>query len=314
MRELDLLVSLHKAKGKDVDETLTKLALAQGMSKGHYHRKHKVWEAARNGEQYAIDLVKKLDTNQITVDKAYREVREHENLVKSKSARKIAEASGRKLPATSDLIFGDFVKVLDGIPDNTVDAIICDPPYPAQFLPEWKRLATFAARKLRPGGWLVAYSGQLHLPKIMSMFVEETQLVYYWTLALLHEGGGGSLLVQTVNMTNQWKPVIVYQKQHGDAKTGTVIKIANACSDLVSSPKREKEGHEWQQSEGGVARLFEIFTEKDDLVVDPFAGTATTILVGTQLHRKCIGAEIDEVTYQAAKLRLQTCLSRKVAP
>lgn len=46
---------------------------------------------------------------------------------------------------------GDFRQVLDDIEDDSLDAIITDPPYPDEFLPLWADLADFAMRKLRPG-------------------------------------------------------------------------------------------------------------------------------------------------------------------
>jgi len=55
-----------------------------------------------------------------------------------------------------ELHLGDFSLLADTLADGSVDAIITDPPYPADFLPEWDRLGATAMRVLKPGGWCIA--------------------------------------------------------------------------------------------------------------------------------------------------------------
>lgn len=73
---------------------------------------------------------------------------------------------------------GDFRQGCKRLADDSVDLIVTDPPYPKQYLPLWADLARVAARVLKPGGFLVAYSGQIHLATMMMMLSEH--LTYYW--------------------------------------------------------------------------------------------------------------------------------------
>ena len=78
----------------------------------------------------------------------------------------------------TELYLGNFTTALNFIPDGTVDAFITDPPYPFEFIDCWYELGIFAEKKLKPGGWLVAYSGQKYLPDVLSRLAK-SDLEYY---------------------------------------------------------------------------------------------------------------------------------------
>tara|TARA_R100000655_G_scaffold33594_2_gene66099 strand:+ start:5809 stop:6846 length:1038 start_codon:yes stop_codon:yes gene_type:complete len=204
--------------------------------------------------------------------------------------KKIEE--GRNKLIDIDFRLGDFEEVLSDMPDNSVDCIITDPPYPKEYINCWSKLAKFAKRVLKPNGFCIAYSGQMHLPEVIKRMNEH--LDYYWTFALYHEGQ--TQIVNGVNLICRWKPVLVYQK---DKK-----KIKNTFQDYFISESREKNNHDWQQSKSGVSYLIEMFTNPGDLICEPFAGSGTTILAAINKNRSIIASEIDEDTYNIAKANL----------
>ena len=74
--------------------------------------------------------------------------------------------------------------------------------------------------------------------------------------------------------------------------------------DYFVSDSPEKDSHDWQQSLSGIERLIEMFTKPGDLIVEPFAGAATTIIAAKNLGRSIIAAEICEETYNIAKTNI----------
>ena len=48
-------------------------------------------------------------------------------------------------------------------------------------------------------------------------------------------------------------------------------------------------------------RLIEIFTDEDDVVIDPVAGSASTLRACAELNRNCYGFEIKKDFYNKAK-------------
>ena len=47
------------------------------------------------------------------------------------------------------------------------------------------------------------------------------------------------------------------------------------------------------------------FTNKNDIVLDPFMGSGTVAAVSVELKRKCIGFEIEPMYCEIAKKRIQ---------
>jgi len=188
---------------------------------------------------------------------------------------------------------GDFRTVLDDIPDNSVDLILTDPPYLAEFIPLFEDLSLFASRKLKPSGLLITYAGQLHLPDEIALLSK--YLKYKWTSCLYHSGV--SRVVNGVNVINKWKPILFFQKE-------PTTKFEKTFSDYFISEKPEKSEHEWQQSIAVYEHIIDIFTEPGQLIVDPFLGSGTTAVACKKLKRKFIGSEIDENSYKLILQRL----------
>jgi 16S rRNA G966 N2-methylase RsmD len=59
---------------------------------------------------------------------------------------------------------GDLRAVLADLPDQSIDAIVCDPPYNREGLPSYSALSELVARLLKPRRLCVAYCGKTWLP------------------------------------------------------------------------------------------------------------------------------------------------------
>lgn len=213
------------------------------------------------------------------------------------------EDEGPRLPDGIDLRLGDFREVLEDLEPGTVDAIITDPPYPAEFLPLYgireghdetdglnnfreEGLAEIAARILKPGGICAVMVGQSYLPEIIERMTGRNGLTYHWTLAYLTPGGQATQLWQR-KVNTFWKPILVFVNGEYD---GTWFGDV-ATSDVNDNDKRH---HHWGQSESGMADLLERLTKPGNLICDPFLGGGTTAVVAYNLGRRFIGCDIDE--------------------
>jgi DNA modification methylase len=68
---------------------------------------------------------------------------------------------------------------------------------------------------------------------------------------------------------------------------------------------RERTEHPCQMPEGVLERIIRVATNKGDLVIDPFAGSGTTLAVAKKLQRKYLGVELSEQYADGVRERLQ---------
>ena len=195
---------------------------------------------------------------------------------------------------------GDFYKICEEkFKDNSIDLIVTDPPYPKEFLHVWGQLGETAARVLKQGSYLATYSGQLYLDFVISELSKH--LNYCWIYSNRHKGQ--TQIVHSRNVISCWKPVIVFRK-------GIPGKFERTMPDEWDSVQREKNLHEWQQSETGADYCIKHLSKPGDIVLDPFLGSGTTLVVAKKLDRRGIGIELDEKYFEISKQRVSNVMER----
>ena len=199
------------------------------------------------------------------------------------------------------LILGDCVQEAKRIPDNSIDLIFTDPPYAAEKLPLYAELSKIAQQKLKPGGSLVTYVGHFAIPHIVHVFEDNSNLTWWWPMAVVHNGRRDR--VHKYRVWVGWKPLLWYVK--GD-KTNALTDI----SDTTQSSAPSKIHHEWEQSPTEAEHVISYLTAEDATVFDPFMGYGTTGIAAVNKLRKFIGIEIDPEYFALAKNRIE----RQVRP
>ena len=221
------------------------------------------------------------------------DVKQAERAARDKATEEARAQADASPLATADMRIEHRSLTFLEIEPGTADLVFTDPPYPAEFIPLWSDLGELAARALKPGGMLVAYSGQMFLPEAMSRLA--VHLDYWWTYAITHVGAFFQLRARHTQVG--WKPVLVYRKPGG-------ADLPPWVNDIVTDGVREKSGHDWQQSEAEAGYWVERLTEPGSLVVDPFLGSGTTAAVCKRLGRRFIGCDVDPLAVARTKERV----------
>lgn len=238
---------------------------------------------ARLPEEDRVAVLQKIDSGEAkTVKEAKRALA---------AEKKIAKPLAPMSAANYRLILGDLAQVHAEIPDESVDVIITDPPYPEEFLPTYETLAKVAVRVLKPGGSCLAMVGHQWLPQVLDLM--RKHLDYHWTLAYVQPGSTARIWSKKIIVG--WKPVVWFTKGKYDG---------DFAYDVVKSEARDKDYHEWGQSENGFARLIEWFSYPGDTILDPFLGGGTTGVAALRLGRRFVGIDIDATAIETTRLRL----------
>src|SRR5205814_5633479 len=77
---------------------------------------------------------------------------------------------------------------------------------------------------------------------------------------------------------------------------------------------RERTGHPCQMPEAVLERIIRVASNPGDLVIDPFAGSGTTLAVAKRLRRRYLGVELSEDYAAAIERRLAQVVPGDEAP
>jgi hypothetical protein len=184
---------------------------------------------------------------------------------------------------------------MSSLENETIDHIFTDPPYvKEQYFQAYSTLVKHAKRLLRPSGYLFTYCPQYRFDEIFGM-LQQSGLKYYWMCPQLNLRETG--MVYQRNAICLYKPILIFQKD-------PVQKCPLPFTDVIRGNK-QKEYHAWQQDINDVLGLLSRFAIPGERVLDPFAGSGTTLLAAKLLGLDYIGYEINPDTFRTAEYRLK---------
>jgi site-specific DNA-methyltransferase (adenine-specific) len=262
--------------------TVQRLAELFGADRSTAYR----WIAAAKELEGHPDLAARVDAEQMELRRALI-------LARERAAKSRPAPHPEAMPDAIDIRLGNCADVLAGVPDGSADLVFTDPPWLGSTMAAFSVLGALAARLLKPGGYLLAYAGQYHMPEAIERLSEH--LRYHWAIGLVQPGKHPRVHARRV--INSWRPVLVF------AKPGprTDRWFFDLCE--VEQPP-EKILHPWEQSISPALHYIDALTQPGDLIVDPFVGSGTTAVAAYRLGRRFVGAEVDPEAWNVARVRI----------
>jgi 16S rRNA G966 N2-methylase RsmD len=190
------------------------------------------------------------------------------------------------------LVLGDFREKAQSITSNSVDLVLCDPPYNRESNGLYGDAARVAKRILRPGGSLLIFCGTNCLPKSLAACSEHMD--YFWLLTI--QNGERPIRMRERMISVRGKHLGWFVKSSRGSREHWV-------QDLIESP-REKGCDSWQQSVHEARYFIEKLCPRDGIVVDFFAGTGTVPIAAESLGRRWAAFEQDEEVFRLAGDRI----------
>ena len=192
---------------------------------------------------------------------------------------------------------GDFRVLLQGLPRNSVDLILTDPPYSRKSVHLYRDLAFLGYRVLKPGGYLACYAGHFHLDRVM-IHIGASGLHWFWAIKRKHHHRP----LRYASIVTYGNLILLWQKPPRR-------RLDRSVPDLVEPPLKEKDYHPWQQPLSESELLIERLTDPGALIVEPFLGSGTVAVAAIRKQRHVIGIEINELVFDRAQRRIQRALA-----
>lgn len=188
---------------------------------------------------------------------------------------------------TVELILGDCLEVMKGMPDKSVDAVITDPPYGIgkaewdnDFSIEWYQDAR------RIGLFTITITGSAQLKQVIPMVGDD----FIDVIAARNLNG----MTFTPLGFGNWLSAVV---------AGEKIKRGMTFFEFVVNG--DKPDHPSPKPIDYMRKLIERTTEEGDTILDPFMGSGTTGVACVQTGRNFIGIEIDPDYFAIAERRIK---------
>jgi len=179
---------------------------------------------------------------------------------------------GKHLLYCGDTSTEDFISKLP-----QASMAFADPPYGAD-VAEWDKEFYWKHDYLIEKAPIV-----LVTPGIVSIFefAKLTKMPYRWALSFWISNG----MTRGALGFGNWIFTALFSTKesiHKNAQDFYKVSISGEYGD-----------HKGQKPIGMIVQLIELFTKKNDIVIDPFLGSGTTLITCEQLDRVCIGGEIN---------------------
>jgi site-specific DNA-methyltransferase (adenine-specific) len=207
--------------------------------------------------------------------------------------------------AINSVMLGDCVRLMAGLPAESVDFILTDPPYLVNYRDRSGRsiAGDDDARWLQP-----AFAEMHRVLKDESFCVS----FYGWTkidLFMAAWRAAGLRIVGHIVFRKAYASSVRFMRyQHEQAyllAKGDVSPPRDPLSDVMDFPYSHNRLHPTQKPTQALEPLIRTFCKPDGIVLDPFCGSGSTLVAARSAGRRFIGIELDGEHFLTASRRLQ---------
>jgi adenine-specific DNA-methyltransferase len=205
------------------------------------------------------------------------------------------------------LLNGDCLDVLPQLPAHSADFVLTDPPYIVNYKDrsgrsiandvrdDWLEPAfSEISRVLRPNSLCVSFYGWTRVDKFMNA----------WRRAGLRPVGH---IVFAKSYVSNAKFVGYRHESALLLAQGNPSLPAEPPSDVLPWQYSGNKLHPTQKPVSSLVPLIKAFCPEGGVVLDPFAGSASTCVAAFECGRHFVGVELDTAYYDAAHKRLVDC-------
>lgn len=221
----------------------------------------------------------------------------------------------------------DCLEGLKQIADKSIDLVVTDPPY--EFVSGGMKNPKWNIGKMKADSYMITKMASFKEPDVRALldalvpkfkhgynayfFCSEMQIVYYLKWAQEHKLRYNMLiwdrLVDSIISKKFYRSHIDYiVRIYGDGNSlrdNGDIPPMRFYSKIKQGSQGKTTKHETEKNVSVISELILASSDKGDLILDPFMGSATTAIACRKTDRHYIGFEINEEYYKMACKRIE---------
>ncbi len=232
-----------------------------------------------------------------------------------------------------NIIHGDCLQELKSFDNNSIDLIIADPPYNVgkdygnnsdkqnfeEYIDFTKQWLTECHRILKNDGTIYIFIGFRYISYLYQILEKDLNMHFINWITWHYTQGIG----KTKGFSPRHDDILMFSKSPSYKFNIDDIRIPQKYYRKVNNMRGANPGDVWeishihycqegrqkhptQKPEALIERMILASSDENDLVLDPFSGSGTTLRVCQQLNRNCIGIEINEDYVSSTKKRLES--------
>jgi site-specific DNA-methyltransferase (adenine-specific) len=242
-----------------------------------------------------------------------------------------------------DLRLGDCLEVMPEIPNESIDAIICDPPYGTTAC-KWDSVIPFDLmweqlnRVIKPNGAIVLFGSEPFSSALRMSNIENYKYDWIWeksqgvnfaqcnhmpmsvyeTISVFGNFG----MSKNAKIQPKYNPQgVIEVNKKKNAKTNSEHRPCDKNRDHIQKYsnyprqvlkfKSERGLHPTQKPLALMEYMVKTYTNEGDTVLDFTIGSGTTIKACKNLNRNGIGIEKEEKYFNIAKQRINECVGQQ---
>lgn len=219
-----------------------------------------------------------------------------------------------------EIILGDALAFMRTLPDGSIDAIISDPPYGLEEFAKGRGHArsSFGRANHIDDGWdtmettsTIIDQYMIEAARVLKKKGNLFQFCSFESIGRLVDSAPNGLYYKTCGVWHKKNPIPINMKIRyvnsveawihwvNGAKTGTFNGDGKPVHNFIETgltPSGEKKSgkHSTQKPLAVMRWAIETLTDPGDLILDPFAGSGSTLVAAMETGRRSIGVELSE--------------------
>ncbi len=213
----------------------------------------------------------------------------------------------------NQIICGDCLEVMKGIPDKSVDLIVTDPPYGINIIGGSKSFGSIGGSKsfgsiggsklVNVNKYKPIINDDIKIDFSEIFRVSKNQIIFggnYFNLPI-----SKGWIVWDKKKKNDWNDNFSDGEMAWTSFNRPLKIFRYLYMGCLQEGKREKRVHPTQKPIELIKWILENYSNKNDIILDPFLGSGTTAVACKELGRKYIGIEISPEYCEIARNRIK---------